>query len=146
MRLRERRLAATAVCLVLAALWIVAAWSKLVEPVAAYEFSARVVGGGLPAKAAVTGQVLVEALLGVAMLLGAVRGLRVSLAALLALTGVLLWVKSDAGGAVQCGCFLALVESDVDDALVRNGVLVVVAALAAIVDVRPRPDAPEPAA
>ncbi len=124
----------TLVSVLFALMWLMAAWGKLSEPFAAYEFAARIVGGGLPAKALVTFQVAAEALLGGVMLLGAFRGLRTSLAVLIVLTGVLFWVRSQSGGTVACGCFTILLEADVDGSIQRNAMLVVLLILAVVFD------------
>jgi methylamine utilization protein MauE len=108
----------------LGAMWVVAAASKAAHPESAYEFTTRLVGGGDAAKVLVTFVATGEALLGVLMLLGGLRGLAVTFFALLAATGALAWVSSTAGGKVHCGCLALLADSSVDEALSRNTWLV----------------------
>ena len=108
-------------------MWLVAAASKAVQPDAAYEFTARALGGGAAAKAAVTATAGAEALLGALMLFGAVRGFLLTGAALAAATGLLAYVKSVAGGLIKCGCLALVADANVDQALRRNAWLLAVA-------------------
>ncbi|MCE9635281.1 MAG: hypothetical protein K8T90_06190 [Planctomycetes bacterium] len=105
-------------------MWLVAAASKAAEPESAYEFVALVVGGGPSAKTLITVAAAAEALLGAAMLLGAVggtvRGMVATGAGLAITTGALVWVKVHAGGARHCGCMALLADSSVDQAIARN--------------------------
>ncbi len=52
--------------------WTWAGVAKALAPTAAYEFAARVVGGGMPAKSVVVASVVLEVLLGLALLARAV--------------------------------------------------------------------------
>jgi hypothetical protein len=105
----------------LGAMWLIAALSKATDPASAYEFAARVVGGGTAAKALLAATAAGEALLGTVMLLGALQGFVPTLAALAAATASLVHVKSSFGGAVKCGCLALLADSSVDQAIRRNG-------------------------
>jgi len=120
MNARRTEAAVRVGCALLGLMWIVAAASKALRPEDAYEFTARVVSGGIAAKAVVTLVAAGEALLGVTMLLGAVRGLVATAIGLGAATAALAWVRSTAGGKVHCGCLALLADSSVDQALVRN--------------------------
>jgi hypothetical protein len=111
----------------LGAMWLVAAVSKALAPEDAYEFAVRVTSPGAVAKAGLALVVGVEGALGAAMLLGAVRGLVPTALLLAAATGALLLVRAQSGGRVPCGCFV--VGASVDEALVRNWVLLGATAL-----------------
>lgn len=120
------------------AVWLVAAVSKAIAPLDAYELLARVVGGGIPAKAGLVLVAAAEAALGTAMLVGAVRSLAPTVLGLVATTALLVVVRAGGGGAVACGCFLT--ASDVESAIVRNEILLAAAAplLVASIAVRRR--------
>lgn len=110
------------------AMWLLAAGAKVASPSLAYEFASRAVPEGVPTKPALAAVVAGEALLGAAMCLRAVRGLAASLAALVAMSALLLHLLS-AGPAelIQCGCFGPLFGSPtLHGALVRNAVLIAV--------------------
>lgn len=120
-------------CALLGGMWIVAAASKAIDPGAAYEFTARAVGGGATAKALVSATAAGEALLGALMILGAARGLVATAIGLMAATGALVHVRATFGGSVRCGCLALLADSSVDQAIRRNAwMLAGVAALFAI--------------
>ena len=116
-------------------MWIVAAASKATDPASAYEFAARVTGGGAAAKALVSSVAAGEALLGTAMILGALRGFVPTLAGLAVATASLLHVKATFGGAVRCGCLALLADSSVDQAIRRNGWLAAVTVALLVLDV-----------
>lgn len=116
----------------LGAMWLVSAASKAIDPEAAYELVARVAGGGFPAKAVVVVTTAVEALLGGAMLFGAVRGFLATLAVLVPATGLLFAVRAISGGTVRCGCMALLADSNVDEAIRRNAVIAGVAIAAGV--------------
>lgn len=106
--------------------WSWAGLAKAIEPEAAYAFGARVVGGGVPAKAVVVASVVLETLLGLALLVGAIsgrRGVAASLALLLGFSTLLVLAKSAGGGALDCGCFafFATSSASVDRELWING-------------------------
>lgn len=106
--------------------WTWAGVAKAVTPDAAYAFAARVVGGGAAAKAVVVASVVLETLLGTALLFRAVaprRGLGASLVLLLAFAGLLLVARASGGGALSCGCyaFFATSAASVDRELWING-------------------------
>lgn len=101
--------------------WLAAGTSKAVAPEAAYEFTARVLGGGAATKAALVALAGAETALGIAMVAGVLRGTVPTAGMLAAVTAALLHVRSRSGGAVGCGCFV--VPASVDEALVRNAVL-----------------------
>jgi uncharacterized membrane protein YphA (DoxX/SURF4 family) len=124
---------------VLGLVWLAAGVSKAADPAAAYEFTARVVGGGAAAKVLLTAVAGAETTLGVAMVLGVLRGLAPTAVLLAAVTAALLHVRSRSGGAVGCGCFA--VGASVDEALVRNVVLLgATAALGALAFISRRRD------
>jgi len=106
--------------------WTWAGVAKAVTPDAAYAFAARVVGGGAPAMAVVVASVVLETLLGTALLARAVSrraGLAASLALLLVFTGLLTIARGGGGGALSCGCyaFFATSAASVDRELWING-------------------------
>lgn len=110
-----------------ALMWLLAAWSKLLDPLAAYELVAVVLGPGAVAKAAVALVIAGEALLGTWMALGlaARRGLAASLIALAGFTGLLVRAEALVGGDVPCGCLPSVLDAGVEQAIVRNVVLCV---------------------
>jgi hypothetical protein len=106
--------------------WGWAGIAKAFAPTAAYEFAARVVGGGAPAKTVVVASVVLEAFLGLALLVRAVSaraGAAASLVLLIAFSGLLGVAKSAGGGALACGCyaFFATSAASVDRELWING-------------------------
>ena len=106
--------------------WSWAGLAKAVAPEAAYAFGARVVGGGAPAKIVVVASVVLETLLGLALLTEAIsrrRGVVASLALLLGFSTLLALAKSAGGGALDCGCFafFATSSASVDRELWING-------------------------
>lgn len=117
-------------------MWLVASVSKAVSPLEPWEFASRAAGtagGSVPWLALSLGAAAgIEAALGVAMILGAVRGFIASAVMLGVATAVLLKVRHDHGGVVPCGCFSAFATSSVNGALVRNHVLILIAVAAAI--------------
>jgi hypothetical protein len=121
------------------AFWLAAAAAKLARPAAAYELAARAVPPGVSGKALVAAVVGLEAALGAAMCLRAVRGLGPSLAALAALSAALLAVRVGSGPAFPCGCFGNLLGRTVDEALLRNAALAAVH-VALLVGARRRPN------
>ena len=104
------------------ALWLTAAWAKLDAPLESYELVALTVGGGMGAKLLLTAVIFGEALLGVGMLFGVVRGLCPSLIGLLLLTGGLMVAESRTGGEVPCGCLPNVLDATVAEAVVRNAI------------------------
>lgn len=120
---------------VLGAMWLVAAASKAADPGSAFEYAARVAGGGTPPKVLATATAAAEAFLGTAMLLGALRGFVPTLAVLAAATASLLHVRATFGGSVKCGCLALLADSSVDQAIRRNGWLAAVTAALLVLDV-----------
>lgn len=133
---------------VFGATWLFAAAAKIVWPLTAYEFTARVVPPGAAAKSALIVAIAAEALLGAAMTLralGAVRGFLLSLVGLGVASGALFHVKSHAkvGEIVQCGCYGDAFGATLDGELVRNGVAAgaLVVLLAWAFATRPRRDA-----
>jgi len=109
----------------LAAFWLWAGLAKAIAPEAAYDFSARVFGGGLPAKSIVLVSVVAETLLGAALLLRVLRprrGVLISFGLLLAFTAMLLVARASGGGALACGCyaFFATSAASVDRELWIN--------------------------
>lgn len=120
-------------------MWVVAAVSKTVAPLEPWEFAIRTLGtkGEAPAWLALAlGTAAgIEVALGVAMILGAVRGFLLSSVMLAVATVALLKVRHDHGGVIPCGCFSVFATSSVEGAIVRNAVLIaltVVFAIAAI--------------
>jgi methylamine utilization protein MauE len=135
---RQRALASAALLVCL--LWGIAAVGKLRDPLAAYELIALNVGPGALARAMLAAIVAAETLLAVWIALGlsAARGLAVSLGALAGLTVVLLVAQERVGGAVPCGCLPSGLDSTVEDAIVRNLVLMGVVAALLVWDWRAR--------
>jgi hypothetical protein len=120
------------------AVWLLAAASKLIETLPAYEFTSKLVGGGDTAKAALAAQVFLEVLLGTAMLVGVVRGLLLSLGGMAAVSVALLVVRSQVGGTLPCGCFAAFADGTVDEALVRNALISALLMALIALDIRGR--------
>ena len=122
---RPPRWLLAAASLAFGAMWLVAAGTKVVQPLPAYEFVSMLLGahGGFLPKAVLVAEVLLEALLGACMVLFVVRGLWVTLGGLALVSAALVVVRQVFTGEVPCGCFPALLETSVDGALVRNGVL-----------------------
>jgi hypothetical protein len=121
---RTRVLAAAGVAF--GAMWLFAAGAKIASPLASYELVARAVPPGLAPKPLLAAAIAVEACLGAAMVLRAVRGLAWSLAGLAAASATAAVVWADAGNQVQCGCFGAFFGATLDAALARNAVLAAV--------------------
>ena len=126
-RPRALRAASAVVGVYLGLFWGWAGIAKAWAPVAPYEFAARVVGGGWPAKSVVVVSVVAETLLGLALLVRAVdprRGVAASLALLVAFSALLGVAKSAGGGALACGCYALFATSaaSVDRELWINGV------------------------
>ena len=126
-------------------MWLWAAASKAAGPEDAYEFTARLVGGGDPAKAVLVLWAALEAGLGAAMLFGAMRPLRACIATAAGLAGAtaaLLVVKHQWGGSVRCGCMALLADGSVDAGITRNiwflAAVVVLGGLAFVSDRRDR--------
>jgi methylamine utilization protein MauE len=120
---KDRIVAGAAV--LLGAMWLFAASLKIARPVGALELTAHLVPASVPSKAAVAAAVGAETILGAAMCLRAIRGFVPSLALLLVFSGFLLVARSQVEGTlVPCGCFGDLFGASIDEALVRNGVLV----------------------
>lgn len=147
---RVTGLVLAAAALYLGLFWSWAGIAKALAPTPAYEFAARVAGGGAPAKAVVVASVVVETMLGLALLVRAVRpraGVSASLVLLLAFSGLLAVAKSSGGGGLACGCFafFATTAASVDRELWINGghaaILVVLLAAAWAADRRPSPAA-----
>lgn len=110
----------------LAAFWTWSGVAKAVAPDAAYEFAARVFGGGAPAKTVVVASVVLEIALGLALVAGTIGrrvGIGVSVALLLLFSGVLAVAKIQGGGSLACGCyaFFAIGTASVDTELWING-------------------------
>ena len=130
--------------------WSWAGLAKAVGPEAAYAFGARVVGGGAPAKVVVVASVVLETLLGLALLTGAIsrrRGVVASLVLLLGFSALLGLAKSAGGGALDCGCFafFATSSGSVDRELWINGghaaILIVLLVAGIVADRRAAPTA-----
>lgn len=117
-------------------MWLVASVSKAVAPLEPWEFASRATGTGGQATGwlalSLGAAAGIEAALGVAMILGAVRGFFASAVMLAVATAALLKVRHDHGGVIPCGCFSAFATSSVDGALTRNYVLIAVAVAAAV--------------
>lgn len=112
-------------------MFVAAAVSKMLQPLEPYEFSARLVGFGAPAAAVLAATAAVEAALGVAMIAGVVRGFVPTFVLLAVATAGLVHVKANFGGLAPCGCFTVFLPSSVEDSIVRNAVLLPIAALCA---------------
>jgi hypothetical protein len=115
------------------AMWLFAAASKALAAEDAYEFAALATGGEPPAKLVFALWTALEAGLGAAMLLGAMRGFLATAAALGAATWALVRVREQFGGDVACRCFAAVASTSVDEALTRNAWLVAAALASAVV-------------
>jgi uncharacterized membrane protein len=125
---RARDVAFTVASVLFGAMWLFAAAAKIAAPLTAYEFVARVVPPGLPAKTALVVAIAAETLLGAAMALravGAARGFSLSLLGLAVACVALVRVQMHAkvGEIVQCGCYGDAFAGTLVDELVRNGVM-----------------------
>jgi hypothetical protein len=121
---RERVLAVGGVAF--GAMWLFAAVAKTMRPVAAFELVSRATPPGVSPKLVVAGAVAAEAFLGAAMCMRAVKSLRWSLAGLAVATAALLSMRIQVGPKFHCGCFGTTLGATVDEALLRNAVLVVI--------------------
>ena len=122
-KLRGRVIAISGV--LIGAMWLVAAAAKIATPFGAYQLTARAAPPGTPPKVLLAAVVAAETLLGASMCLRAVRGFGWSLTGLVAVTAVVLIVRSQVGGLAPCGCFGALFGATLDGALGRLAVLFV---------------------
>jgi len=125
---RAFRVASAATSVLFGAMWLFAAAAKIVRPLAAYEFAARVATPGIAAKSSLIVAITAETLLGAAMALravSAVRGFLLSLVGLAVACGALFQVRAHAkvGEIIQCGCYGDALSGSLDDELVRNGVM-----------------------
>jgi len=108
------------------AMWLFAAVAKTVKPQAAFELASRAAPPGISPKIFLAGAIAAETFLGAAMCTRAVKSLRWSLGGIAVATAALLSMRLQVGPKFRCGCFGTSLGTTVDDALLRNAVIIAI--------------------